>query len=198
MIALHVEVTSGHYGYPGVTQNLGLKYSAPVPHPSTIQGFLESLMGMKWQTLKGRFAYGVKQAPVGRAEVLRTVHTLMSIAATQPRGKEHRNEGTRVSKVEKWFWPQYTIVYEGPLESTLRASLKGEVERFGTVYLGESDDLVDVVAETDDLTARWVVPGTSTLLTVKTKHGFSDLKPEYKAFDLGEPGPLAASAWLTC
>ena len=103
------------------------------------------------------------------------------------------DEGTRTIHVETMFDLSYAVLVDDPVwEAKIRKALAGEVERYGTLYLGESSDQVcwlDEVSLADLSYVQWVVPGDAFSLPVRAGRGYHDLGAVYAKFDLkqGEP-----------
>ena len=92
-----VEAVTGHWGMPGQVPQGATAASYPYAPPSTIQGFLESLVGAPRGAFKGRFAYGLLREPGGHGFMDRRVHVWASQEGTK------RKETIRLNHIEVWY-----------------------------------------------------------------------------------------------
>lgn len=206
-ITLQVHAYSGHYKVPGgVGQPIKLTEggkpffqrapSFPVAPPSTVRGFLESLVGDAPGSFQGKFAYGFLQRPVAHGHILQKAH-VWSSSGQKPvtKGISYRMETVRPILVEVWYDLIYAVRVEGPWEDRIRAALAGEVDRYGVLYLGNSDNIITWLDTYDgeDSSVEWVVPGTAIPLPVRTptlrERNFKNMETVYDVFDIktGEP-----------
>lgn len=191
-ILLRVDAMTGHYRMPGQANLMQTVRTFPVVPYSTVRGFVESLLGMEWMTLRGiRLAIGVRQPPRGRGDVFRKDHAWASD------GVGDKGEMIRPVHRETLFFPSYRIGVEGDSQTinNLRAALRGEVDRYGLLYLGESEDLVDWVGE-ETGSAKWLVPGVEIALPVRTVRGWDNLNSTYGRFNLVEAEAPPPEAWV--
>jgi len=187
MIHLSVHALRGHYGYPGRVPTMGLRQTAPVPFPTTVKGFLESMCGDPPGCFSGKFAYGQLHEPGGRGKVTQYDHTINTSGKPQP----------KPSHWEVLVGVAYQVVVDGDYEDRIRASLGGEVSRFGVLSLGTSDDEVWEIQEAQE-PARWVVPGKKYPLIIRAGTSYKERTPKYRKFDLTDFQEVVPdSAWMT-
>ncbi len=192
MISVLVRVTSGHYRMPGQVEQGGTQTSAPIAPPSCIRGFLESLVGERSGSFRGSFAYGYAEPPRGHGFLLRRAHVLRSYSKVKGEPTGSGIEGIRTVSVETYLDLSYRILVRGDWETRVLAALAGDVERFGVLSLGESQDLVVWIEKVPiETPARWVIPGTMMTLITASGRGFDRISAKYGTFDFG-PEP----AWF--
>lgn len=195
MISLDVKAFSGHYKVPGRVPNLLTANTFPTAPVSCVVGMLESFAGQErgsFQVSGSRVAIGRTKKPWGRGEILQQMTTFRNL----PGGKG-LGTGSAPIRKEILFDLGYRFVVEGDFESCLRLALQGEVQRYGTLYLGRSDDVVTWIDEAEP-EAEWLVPGQRFHLPVKT-HGFDFQKvlPVYSGFTFSVPATdIPAEAWI--
>lgn len=101
------------------------------------------------------------------------------------------SESIRPFHIETFFDLTYIVLIKGPQAAKIREAIAGNVERFGVLYLGTSDDAVTWVGEYEGSleAVQWVVPGTTIPLTITAPYGYGNYSAEYGSFDLniGEP-----------
>jgi hypothetical protein len=109
---------------------------------------------------------------------------------------------TRPTKKVVLYGMILRIVVDGPYEEPLRAALRGERARYGgPLYLGESDNPVEWIAE-DVAPTEWLVKGKrmSLPIYVPPKRGFNsygDRTVKYGRFDLSAPSlEVPEAAWI--
>lgn len=182
MIGLKVEAVTGHYGVPGQVSIGGTKTSYPTCPPSTWRGFLESLCGASFGSFKGRFAVGRAAPPSGVGMLYRRAQVWGS--------SPNKNEINRPFHVQVYTDPSYVVMIDGPWEQKVRDALDGKVDRFGTLYLGESEDQVHWIQEIEKPSdVQWLVPGQSMLLPVSSSRGYDNLRLDLAGFTFqaGDP-----------
>lgn len=195
IIILRVEVQTGHYRMPGQVKTIARTF--PLAPPSTVRGFIESLCALPLGSLDGettQFAYGFIDDPEGRGDLFRKDH----IFSTSGVGK--MKEAIRPVHRETLFGVTYRVAIRGALVPLIRKMLAGDMtevnRRWGVLYLGESDDTVQWLAE-EPGPARWLVPGRQHILPVKAGRGFNVLRPTYNTFDqLDSSEETPEEAWL--
>lgn len=206
MIGLAFEMRTGHFSYPGYTENMAPVGTAPVPHPSNVRGMLENICALPPQTLEGEFAYGEVRPPGGSGLLLRRAHVEVSGLGDAYKAARYRDEpiktgamgsAIRVQKLETLLELRYRVYYRGPLEARLRAGLNGEHETWGVLSLGTSDNTVLDLHEATG-PARWVVPGEDLRLILKSKRGYDTLDPTYQTYALSPLSELPEAAWIPC
>lgn len=196
MICMIVTALTGHYSYPGSVENGQVVQSAPVPHPSTVRGFLEALCAQAPQTLVGEIAYGATRPPRGVGIVSRRGHVEMSSSPGFPGLQGKAGTAIRMQGVETLLLPQYAIAYRGPQVARLQAGLEGRTDVWGVLSLGTSDDLVlgiEVCAAAPE--AAWLVPGKELLLIKKSARGYHNNAAQYVRYDR-PVGALQEAAWM--
>jgi hypothetical protein len=100
-----------------------------------------------------------------------------------------KGEFPRPIHVPTLFHPRYHICIRGSSEqeAVIREALKGNVDRYGILSLGESDDVVTWMTETPlDSPTEWVVEGSTIPLTVRSATGFNTYAPEVRSFQFGD------------
>lgn len=195
MISLRVETMTGHYRVPGNVDNMGNAPTFPIAPPSTIRGFIESLCGKERGWFTGKVAYGWLGRdgegvfePLASGSLLRKAHVWSSSGMKGP-GKTKYGQVTRPIHVHTMFDLHYRILIDADeeQEQVIRAALRGEVDRYGVLSLGESDDVVSWMAEdVSDTPVRWVVSGHMMPLPVKSGQGYNNINPTIKMFDYGD------------
>lgn len=193
-VLLRVDCWSGAWAVPGPTQNMGRVRSYPIAPPSTIQGFLESLIGREGP-LSWNYAYGWLRQPSAKGEILRTDHVWSSSGLKN----DQRGEHTRPLVHERFYDFSLLVAVSGTREDEIRASLRGEVSRYGNLSLGTSEDLVSV-SELDGITqpVEWVVPGNRMALPIRATKGYGNLNPQYRGFSFAIPGTcIPDTAWIS-
>ncbi len=212
MISLEVRCVCGHYRIPTVVSDMTRTPSFPVAPPSTIKGFIEALVGKVGAMEENRFAYGLASDPTGMGYLLRkdTVWTTSGAdvkvpswnkkgeARSEPDGSIKMINGkapvSRPTMRETHFHLTYRVVVEGPLEDALRASLTEPSG--GGRYLGESDNPIWWLEEGTPAT-RWIVPGSSMPLPLKSGYGFNSISPVYRGWDFSNPSEeIPKEAWI--
>jgi CRISPR-associated Cas5-like protein len=194
-ITLRVEVSTGHYRVPGQVKSVARSF--PLAPPSTMRGFIESLCALPHGSLDGettQFAYGFINDPEGRGDLFRKDH----IFSTSGVGK--MKEAIRPVHRETMFGLTYRVAIRGALVPLIRKMLNGDTaaiaRRWGVLYLGESDDTVQWLAE-EAGEARWLVPGQQHILPTKAGRGYNVLRPTYGCFDMVDAtAELPEEAWL--
>lgn len=204
MMYLHVDVDSGHYRRPGNVSNLQVQQTFPFPPPSGIKGFVESLCGIyQSDPAKTRYAIGRVGGPWGHGLILRKAHVWCPDGVKINKKGDKKGEvgeggeAIRPVSVDTIFKVSYQIGVDGELEALVRKALKGEVDRTGILYLGESDNLVYWLVE-EERAAEWLIPGDKWPLPIKTQRGYDKVRPTYRTFGLSGAMPTPPSeAWLT-
>jgi CRISPR-associated Cas5-like protein len=210
MINLEIRCVSGHYRIPTTVPNMGRTASFPVAPPSTIKGFLESLMGEVGAMEGNRFAYGLASGPTGKGFLLRrdTVWT-SGVKVRVPKRKNgeavlngdgspkmvqrHPPKGRPTTR-ETMFHLVYRVTVEGDVEDRVRDALHNATG--GGTYLGESDNPIWWIDESDPM-AKWVVPGTAMALPLKSGYGFGKVSPVYRGWDFSdESREIPDGAWI--
>jgi len=144
-------------------------------------------------------ALGWIRRPVGRGALLRREQGFAN-----PQEKIHFTDSGRVIK-ENWrpvirevlFLPVYRCDIRGPYVELIRKALKGEVDRHSVLSLGDSDDMVDWICETDK-PAEWLIPGNEFILPVRVHRSWDRLGPVTKGFQLSETRMTPPDeAWIT-
>lgn len=187
-----VDCYSGHYHIPSVIQQGNMIPSFPIAPPSTIYGFLYSLMGEFNPSGKIEFAYGWAKNPPTSYTEGRTIHAFMH---NRKFGREVN--GTRFSKYQRYLNPSYIISVRGDFVERVRDAVVVGVPRQGVLYLGTSDDAVNQITVLDEssTTRYWVtpaVPGSASLggLTIRTPRkqfkNYGKLEAEYGQFTFGD------------
>lgn len=195
MIRLSVRVVTGHYRVPGTVAVGAVARSFPIAPPSTIVGFLESLIGVERGAGVGRFAYGWEQPPGGQGAILRVDH-VWSSSGTKGRARGAKAEATRPVRHETFVDLAYQIAAEGPWEQQLEAAIDVGAPRFGVLSLGESDDAVWWLHRVDR-PAQWVVPGDQMLLIRRSGQGYDRVNPLWAKFALTEMADnVPREAWM--
>ncbi len=193
MLTLLVHAVTGHYAAPGETPLLATRRTYPICPPSTMAGFLESLAGEPCGSFRAsgsKVAYGWARRPRGRASMLRTQHVQAD------GGLGPNNEALRPILRECLFDMHYGVAVTGPWEEKIRASLAGNISRFGVLSLGDSDDMVNMVREGSAPT-EWLVPGSETYLPTRAARGTHNIQSEGQTFDLApQTLEVPATAWL--
>lgn len=201
---------SGHYGIPTPVTNMQTKHSFSLAPPSTIRGYIESLMGLSRGEFEGEIAFGVMAPPVGFGKVLR-MNTAWGNAEGKPdpalgldaNGKPKKTKGESNATLRRpYYWDiyygmSYQIAVRGPLTERLAAALRGEVERYGILSLGTSEDEVyEVTEEAEE--ARWVVPGKMFVLPVVSGEGWNKREPLMGRFSLtvDKKVDIPEEAWI--
>lgn len=187
MLRFHVACERGHYGFPGRNGSFSQRATAPVPHVSTVRGFMESICGDELGTFQGRYAYGRVHLPKMMGRIFRK-------DSVPPRQK--KEQASRPCYWNVLFGVAYQVIVEGEYEDRLRLGLKGELSRYGILSLGTSDDVVWLLREYAR-EAQWVVPGQAFPLVVEPQRGYTNLRPKYGYFDL-TPHQLEppSNAWV--
>ena len=188
MIRLYVETPTGHYRIPGQVGQGEVASTFPVPPPATIKGFLESLTGSTRGSFQGEFAYGRARLPAGYGMIYQRVHVWASGGI---KAKGSLPQQTRTCHVETLIDPAYVILVRGSWEAKVQSALRGDVERYGVLYLGRSADFVTWLDEfKGDLDPiEWIVPGKEIRLITRSGRGYDHINPDYGTFSLrpGEP-----------
>lgn len=194
MLSLRVETMTGHYRVPGNVDTMGNAPTFPIAPPSTIRGFIESLCGKERGWFTGKVAYGwlVGESgdfgPVISGSLTRKAHVWSSSGRKGP-GKTRYGQVVRPIRVHTMFDLHYRILIDADEEQerVIRAALRGEVDRYGVLSLGESDDVVSWMAEDpSDTPVKWVVGGLLMPLSVKSGQGYNTINPTIKTFDYGD------------
>jgi len=186
MITLRIDSISGHFRIPGQIPLLALVPSYPFCPPSTMQGCLEAFTASRKGSFRGEFRYGAFRPPGGWGTLLRQAQIWASKKKDQQRAPNDY-EVMRPVHVEKWYDLSHCVQVRGPWEDKIRETLeKGRDDFFGVLYLGESQDLITWIGETDDPLdkVQWLVPGSQMQLPVKTLYGYRNYGPTLKGFDL--------------
>jgi CRISPR-associated Cas5-like protein len=189
MLALRVDAVTGHYAPPGVVTTLGVAVSYPIAPPSTVRGFVESMCAQGCGTFRGHIAYGWRHRPDTEGRICRHIHVCVSGDVPN---------AVRPVLVETLFDPSYIVLVDAPeWEAKIRESLAGTLDRYGTLYLGESSDQVTWTEELTDSEdwahTEWVTPGPGIPLPIKSGRGYDDNSARYATFNIqpGEP------AWIS-
>lgn len=194
MITLRVDVVSGHYRVPGQVGQGQTASTYPIAPPSTVVGFLESLCGVESGTLVGdtQVAMGFVRRPQGHGILLRKDHSWASGGIKPTTGGKAEN--IRAALHETLFFISYRIAVRGPFVERIRAAMAGDVDRYGVLSLGESEDAVDWICE-EDGRAEWLVPGSAFTLPVKAGRGYKTINPVFQNFDFIESDTPPEMAW---
>ena len=197
MLGFTAHLFSGHYRVPGAVANMGTARSFDIAPPSTMMGFFESACGEvgTFNDSNTRFAYGWVRRPAGQGYLLRKDHVWVSGTKGYPKSK---HEASRPVRHQTFYDMVYQVVVEGSFEERLRRALRGDVERFGVLSLGESSNVVNWTQEGPVVPTEWVVPGRAFALTMKVARGYRNLSPTYRSFGLTAPtSAVPEEAWLT-
>lgn len=206
MIRFFAQTLSGHYRVPGSSSTLAVIRTFPIAPPSTVVGFLESMVGEEsgaFRASESRFAFGWVQRPRGRGEILRTDHVwatgqVLSGNADPQKQKRHgaAMEGQRPTKRETLFHMEYQFAVDGPFEDLIHKGIAGDVSRYGVLSLGESEDAIGWLDE-GSKDAEWLIPGSRFALPVVAPKGYGILNPTYRGFDFSPPQKeVPDEAWL--
>lgn len=180
---LLVEAASGHYRVPGQVKSGASCF--PIAPPSTIQGFLESLMGLASGTFPGSFSYGQVGDFQGFGVLLRRAHVWSSSNKVKIGNVTHKFEVSRPIHIPTYFGCTYVIAVKD-VGDLLDRALKGDVDRFGILSLGESDDVVTWLQQIGTLPEdiSWVEEGGTVALPVKSGRGYTNLNAVYGQFNI--------------
>jgi CRISPR-associated Cas5-like protein len=183
MIFIEVKAVSGHYGRPGLPDSLSLKQSFPFAPPSTIQGFIESLCGMGPNSFDGKFCYGVATKPRGKGNFFKLGTYWLNEKIDE---QQYNIAGVRPITWETYIDPSYIVGIEGPMEEKVKKSLNGEVERFGILSLGTSDDEVYSIKIVENAQCQWIREGGKHILPIESPKGFHERFSNSAKFDLDQ------------
>lgn len=147
MIVLDVRCHMGVYRVPGSVGMGATSETFREPPPSTIFGFLESLIGEGYGSFRGSIAYGrIRQGKQGEVgHLLRTRHFILK------EGADSALSLFRVTFDKVETRPRFVIVVSSDThEGKIRQALRGETpHRDGVLTLGESLNEVYVCKELD-------------------------------------------------
>jgi len=191
-ISLEWRPVTGHYRVPGAVETMGTARCYPFAPLSTWAGAIESLCGKEFGDFRAsgsKMSVGWIQRPKGRGTLLRKEQGLANVTVS--------HEGWRPVLREVLFLPVYRCDVRGPYAEQIRKSLRGEVERYGVLSLGDSDDMVDWLCETTK-PAEWLIPGNEFLLPLRVNRSWDKLAPELKGFQFsGLSDNPPDNAWYT-
>ena len=199
-ISLKVAAVTGHYRVAGAVPSMGVARCYPVCPFSTVIGFLESFCGDQpgaFLRSASKVALGWVQRPRGGGTLLR-----MEQSYGNPQDKRLKDaktqEGWRPANREMLFDMVYRIDVEGPYADKIRRALAGDVNRYGVLSLGDSDDTVDWICESSREPAEWLVPGNLFPLTVAVNHKPGNvIAPDIRSFDYSKAADEPPSeAWV--
>jgi len=206
MLRLIVRATSVHFGIPIPVKTGGLKSSFKYPPPSTVRGMLESLLGLQRGEFVGDIAIGILRPPGGRGTPLYS--NTGEANGKHPRNvlmyaKENKDAPSKPVTLmqpyrhEIFYDVEYQFAVRGPMIEQIRCALRGDVERFGVLSLGTSDNEVyDIVEESVD--AQWIVPGTAFPLIVESRVGPKNRQPVMGRFELSpKMEDIPPTAWIS-
>jgi len=140
-------------------------------------------------------ALKVKQIKRGESHEVPVCSTCSVPMEYQETVEPRKNEGNRTYHVDTFIDLSYAVLVRGPWEAKVREALAGNVNRYGTLYLGESSDQVVWIGPLDEVAydyIKWVVPGNDFPLPVISGRGFGKHTAVYESFTLRAGKP----AWL--
>lgn len=205
-----VHAVSGHYGVPAPVNTLQVKHSFAYVPFSTVYGYLESLMGLNRGEFQGSIAIGVLHPAQGHGKILKKSYVMANLKQPKKTEDDASSEQVEDKKLrgviiprpiiwETYYDVGYQIAVRGSVETInrLKEALQGNVERFGILSLGTSDDEVYDIT-TGSEAAYWIVPGKAFLLPVESQEGWGKRTPQYGKFTLSaeKTEAIPEEAWL--
>ena len=198
-ISMEWIAVTGHYRKPGAVETMQTAQSYPFVPLSTCAGALESFCGKEFGDFKAsgsEMAAGWIRRPLGRGTLLRLEQGFANQKAQEEDEKKSK-EGWRPIKREALFYMSYRFDVRGPYVELIRRALLGDVDRFGVMSLGDSDDMVDWVCETSK-PAEWLIPGNEFLLPLRVQRSWNKLASELMGFQFSESlSNPPDNAWYT-
>lgn len=200
IISLEWIAITGHYRKPGAVETMQTAQCYPFVPLSTCAGALESFCGKEFGDFRAsgsEVAAGWIRRPLGRGTLLRLEQGFANPKGEVPEGAKKSTEGWRPIKREMLFYMTYRFDVRGSYAGRIRRALQGDVDRYGVLSLGDSDDMVDWVAETTQ-PAEWLIPGNEFLLPLRVNRSWNKLAPELMGFQFSEPlSTPPNNAWYT-
>lgn len=173
--------------------------SYPICPPSTMAGCIESMCGEQrgsFQASGSKLAYGWVRRPLGHGFLIRREQTIAN--SLEPILKAmNSKEGWRPVKRECWFDMIFRVVVTGAFEDQVRKALVGDVARTGVLSLGDSDDAINWISETEAET-EWLVPGDNFALPLRVPTTCRNIQAVYQTFGMTKPVvEIPETAWMT-